>query len=364
MQNNNIYDYINITNVINRLHLKKTWQNGSNIYAICPFCQNKNESNGYLKVNAIKNVYICNNCGNSGSSVDLYAALHYITTKEAFQRLLKEMPVLDNMPYVYNNPVKDEYYRDIVYRKFLELQDLKVFHYKKLKEMDFSDEYIRENLFKSIENNANKKKQICRRLQKQGLKLDGISGFYQDTDFKWTYKSHNGIFIPAMLDGKIQGLRILLDTKYSLDTENIWFSSNNEYNGTKASNWPMVLKSKNTNWADMYNSNSKTEIIIATEMILAHKLFSQLNKTVIGVPNNIDKELILNIASRMNVSKVYLFADSYTVLHTSSLVYENVVKSLQEIGIEVDFRFALNNSSLGIDLSGICDEAEDKRKIA
>lgn len=364
MQNNSVYDYINITNVINRLHLKKICQNGSSIYAICPFCQSKNESNGYLKLDTIKNVYICRNCGQSGSSVDLYATLHYITPKEAFQRLLQEMPVLDNMPYIYNNPVKDEYYRDIVYRKFLELQQLKDTHLKKLREMNFCDEYINENLFKSIENNNSKKKQICKQMQEQGLRLDGVPGFYQDTDFKWTYKSHNGIFIPTILDNKIQGLRILLDTKYSLDTENIWFSSNNEYNGTKASNWPMVLKSKNINWASMYNSNSKTEIIVATEMILAHKLFNNTNKTVIGIPNNIDKELILNIAKNMNVSKVYLFADNYTILHTSSQIYENAVEMLQKNGIEVDFRLALNNSSLGIDLSGISDGTENKRKIA
>lgn len=88
----------------------------------------------------------------SGSSIDLYANLKYISTKEAFKRLLKETPVLDNIPYTYNNPVKDEYYRDIVYRNFLEMQNLNDLHYKKLKEMNFTDDYIKENQFKSIEN--------------------------------------------------------------------------------------------------------------------------------------------------------------------------------------------------------------------
>ena len=36
MQNNNVYEYINITNVINQLHLKKTSKRGNYIYAICP----------------------------------------------------------------------------------------------------------------------------------------------------------------------------------------------------------------------------------------------------------------------------------------------------------------------------------------
>lgn len=158
MQNNNVYDYINITNVINQLHLKKTNKIGNYIYTICPFCQNPEEKNGYLKINTISNVYICRKCESSGSSIDLYANLKYISTKEAFKRLLKETPVLDNVPYTYNNPVKDEYYRDIVYKNFLEMQDLKEIHYKKLKEMNFKNEYIKDNLFKSIENNNYKKK--------------------------------------------------------------------------------------------------------------------------------------------------------------------------------------------------------------
>lgn len=221
MQKNNTYEHINITNVVNQLKLKKTYTKGAYIYAICPFCQSIDEKNGYLKINTISNVYICKKCEASGSSIELYANLKYISTKEAYKRLLKETPVLDNMPYTYNNPVKDEFYRDLVYRNFLEMQKLENRHKKKLSEMGFSDEYIKENLFKSIENDMAKKKEICRNLQEQGLKLDGIPGFFQDTDFKWTYKSHKGIFIPSILNNQIQGLRILLDNEYGLDTENI-----------------------------------------------------------------------------------------------------------------------------------------------
>jgi len=360
MQENTVYDYINITNIINKLNIKKTYTKGIYTYAICPFCQSANEKNGYLKLNTIKNVYICKNCESSGSSIDLYAKLNYISTKEAFERILKEEPVLDNLPYIYNNPIKDEYYRDMVYRKFLEIQELSDIHYKKLKSMNFTDEYITENMFKSIENNNYKKKEICKLLQAQGLKLDGISGFYQDKDFKWTYKSHNGIFIPVILNNKIQGLRILLDKIYSLDTENIWFSSNNEYNGTKASNWPMVLKNKDTNWINMYNSLQNKSIIIATEMILAHKLFSNSQKTVIAIPNNIDKDMILSIIKRKNVSKVIIYADRYTVLHSGCLMYENIIEALEEQNIKVDFRIALTEENIENEIK----ESENKIQVA
>lgn len=360
MQNNNVYDYINITNVINQLHLKKTNTIGNYIYTICPFCQKQDEKNGHLKINTISNVFICRRCETSGSSIDLYANLKYISTKEAFKRLLKESPVLDNVPYTYNNPVKDEYYRDIVYRKFLDIQTLSDAHYKKLKEMNFTDKYIEDNQFKSIENNTYKKKEICIKLQEQGLKLDGIPGMFQDIDFKWNYKSHNGIFIPVTLNNKIQGLRILLDSEYALDTENIWFSSNNLYNGTKATNWPMVLKDNALNWIDMYNSKSNVSIIIATEMILAHKIFNNTNKTVVGIPNNIDKDLILSIVKRMSAAEVILYVDKYTLLHTSNLMYENVIQALEEQNIKVDFRIALTETNIGSDLN----KSEEKRKIA
>ena len=174
MQDNSIYEYINITNVVNKLHLKKTYSKGNYIYATCPFCQNSDEKNGYLKINIIKNVYICKKCEDRGSSIDLYAKCKFIPTNEAMKRLLKETPVLDNMPYTYNNPIKDEYYRDMVYRSFLELLNLSQMHNKRLKEMNFTDKYIEENLFKTIENNDYKKKQICITMQEQGLKLDGI----------------------------------------------------------------------------------------------------------------------------------------------------------------------------------------------
>ncbi|MCI8519366.1 MAG: hypothetical protein HFJ51_04715 [Clostridia bacterium] len=356
-----IYDYISIVNVINQLNLKKTYIKGNYIYAICPFCQRENEKNGYLKINTIKDVYICKNCEESGSSIELYAKLNFISTKEAFKRILRETPILEDRPYIYNNPIKDEMYRDIIYREFLKLQTLNNTHYNKLKAMNLTDEYIKENHFKTIENNPYKKKKICQKLQEQGLKLDGIPGMFQDIDFKWTYKSHNGIFIPVVFNNKIQGLRILLDDEYKLDTENIWFSSNNEHNGTKASNWPMILKEENSNWINMYNANETQSIIIATEMILAHKLFNNTHKTVIGIPNSVDKEVVLNIAKRMNVDKVFLYVDKCSLLHSNMAIFSNIINTLEEQNIKIDFRIALSEKDIGKELN---EYKEEKRRIA
>ena len=174
---NNIYECINIENVINRLKLRKTHQVGNNIYINCPFCQSQNPKSGYMKVDIIKNLYICNNCESIGTSVELYARLKCMSNKAAFKELMRERPILDSRPYIFNNPVKDEQYRNIVYSRFLEKQTLSTNHYKKLKAINFTDDYIKNNDFKSIENNSDKKKEICRELQENGLKLDGIPGF-------------------------------------------------------------------------------------------------------------------------------------------------------------------------------------------
>lgn len=337
---NNVYECINISNVANKLKLKRTKQIGNNIYVICPFCQNELAKNGYMKLDRLSNLYICNHCEAKGTSIELYAKIKYLSNKEAFKELLRETPVLDNIPYIYNNPIKDENYRNLVYTNLLKMLSLSKRHERKLQEMGFSNKYIEENHFKSIETNTKRKKQICKLLQEQGFKLDGLPGFYQDEDFNWNYKSHNGIFIPTILNNKIQGLRIFLDKKYSQDTENIWFSSSNEYCGTKANNWPTILKADNVNWINMYNSSQKDSIIIATEIILAHKLFNSSNKTVIGIPNNIDKDILLNIVERMNVSEVFLYVDSYSILHTSSLIYKNVIETLEKLNIKVNFRVA------------------------
>lgn len=342
---NNVYESISIVNVINKLKIRQTNQIGHNIYLTCPFCQREEEKNGSMVANTANNLYICRKCEMAGTSIELYAKMRTISTKEAFKALIREMPVLDNMPYQFNNPIKDEHYKDLVYNNFLEIQTLTNNHKEKLNKMGFSDEYITSNNFKSIECKNQHKKDICKKLQDKGLKLDGIPGFYQDKDFKWTYKSHNGIFVPVQFNNKIQGLRICLDSQYSMDTENIWFSSSDKYNGTKAINWPMILKSKDTNWINMYNSKKENGIIIATEMMLAHKLFYQTNKTVIGIPNNIDKETLLNITNGINTNEVFVYVDRYTMLHTSSLIVKNVIETLESQGIKVNFRVAITNIS-------------------
>lgn len=337
--NNKIYECISIENVINKLNLKITNRIGTNIYINCPFCQKNIEKNGYMKINKNNNLYFCNNCESSGTSIELYSKLNHITTKQAFKELAKQNPKLDANIYVLNNDIKDETNRDRVYKAFLNLLPLYEHHKKKLMDFGFDENYIKTHQFKSIENNPINKKQICNELQKRGFELKGISGFFQDKDFKWTYKSHDGIFIPVIFNNKIQGLRINLDTEYRFDTKNIWFSSNNKYNGTKAINWPILLIDNKANLLEVFNSNTKKEIIMTTEIIDAHKLFNSKRKIILGVPNSINKNLLIDIINRLNVEEVILYADTYTLLHASSSMYRNIIKLLENQGIKVVLKY-------------------------
>ena len=61
----------------------------------------------------------------------------------------------------------------------------------------------------------------------------------------------------------------------------------------------------------------------------------------------------------MNVSEVFLYADQYTLLHTSTLMYKNIIKVLEDNNIKVDFRVALTENDIGSDL-----KQQNNKKIA
>ena len=84
----------------------------------------------------------------------------------------------------------------------------------------------------------------------------------------------------------------------------------------------MILKPEDINWIDMYNN--ATTIIVATEMILAHKLFNSTQQLVLGIPNNLDKEILLDIIERLKIKEVFLYVDKYTIAHTSTLMLSHI----------------------------------------
>jgi len=302
---------ISIINVMNKLKLDKIYELGDVIYIKCPFCYSKNAD---MKLNINNNSYVCKNCEEKGYSIGLYAKLKFITTKEAFKELISEKPEIDfKVNKILQNDRKSDNELHFVYSEFLKKLKLERKHFEKLISYGFSEEYIIKNKFKSVPNDESIKIKICEQLIKEGCRLQGITGFYQNSNFKWTFKSHEGIFIPV-INNTILGLRINLDKEYNTNTSDIWFSSSNCYNGTKARNDIMVLKPKD-NILELVNQKNKKDVIVTTEMILAHKLASKYRDTiVIGIPNVISKQKVESLRKLININNIFFIMDFHTMM--------------------------------------------------
>lgn len=269
-----------IINVKNKLGLVETFSKKDIIYVKCPFCCS---ITGEMKLNITNNSYICKNCEQRGYSIGLYSKLRQISNKEAYKQLIsQEANISNNLKSTFiTNGKRNSEELDIVYQAFLDKLELDSKHTMKLMKYGFSINEIEKIGFKSIPNNEKVKIRICKELIDEGIELGGIPGFFKDNRFRWTFKSHNGIFIPIINNCKITSLRIHLDKKYNTDTTDIWFSSSQENEGTKINNNIMIIYPENNRIQIMNNVMERKNIIIASEMILAYKLANKYKETII-----------------------------------------------------------------------------------
>lgn len=311
MKKQDFSKHISIINVMNKLNLDRVYTSGDIIYVKCPFCYSKNAD---MKLNIKNNSYVCKNCEEKGYAIGLYAKIKCISNKEAFKKLISEKPEINfEIHETIQNESRNDTELDIVYSNFLKLLKLEKKHFDKLKGIGFNNESINQIGFKSIPTNENIKIDICSKLIKDGYNLQGIPGFYQNFNFKWTFKSHRGIFIPVV-NNEIIGLRINLDEQYNTNTTDIWFSSNNCYNGTKAKNNIMILKPNNKK-IELYDSKTKEDVIIATEMNLAYKLaYTYKDTIVIGIPNVISKQEANKLMRTININNIFFVMDFHTMM--------------------------------------------------
>ena len=337
MQDKNKFDKLSIINVKNKLGLKEVCSKGKIIYAKCPFCHSKNAD---LKLNTENNTFICKNCEEAGSSVSLYARCHFLmTNRKAFIELMNmDADMATNISNISNNSKKDVTELDEIYTEFLSLIKLSDNHKKYLNSLGFSDERIKEIGFKSIPVNENIKLKICDRLIELGYDLRGVPGFFQNEKFKWTFKSHNGFFIPVRNNLKIEALRIHLDNKYKNDTTDIWFSSRSEYNGSMINNVVMVLKPEIFKLMAVGKEDKNKQIIVVTDILFAYVLSIIFKDMIIvGIPSYISKNEIRKLSSIGDVDKVSLILDYHAALHNSFAIINNLKNIYSGDKIEVDF---------------------------
>lgn len=280
MNQQEILNRTSIINVKNKLGLEEIYSKKDIIYVKCPFCYS---DKGTMRLNISNNSYICKKCEARGYSIGLYAKNKYISNKEAYQRLINDEADISNnlITSIITNVRKNKEELDIDYQAFLEKLSLSSDHVMKLLRYGFTMEEIEKIGFKTIPMQENKKIEICRQLQEEGINLSGIPGFFKDKKFRWNFKSHKGIFIPVIDNCKIVALRIHLDTVYSIDTTDIWFSSSQENEGTKVNNNIMILFPENNKIQLMNNVKEKRDIIVASEMILAYKIANTYKESIV-----------------------------------------------------------------------------------
>lgn len=331
-----VFNCISIINVKNKLNLQEIYSKGNIIYVKCPFCfSNK----GTMLLNVSNNSYICKNCEERGYSISLYAKCKYISNKKAYKILLQSKPDMQSniINTIITNVKKNDEELDFVYQEFLEMLQLNPEHTMKLLKLGFDITDIEEIGFRTIPTNEEEKERICQVLINNGLDLKGIPGFYQNNRFRWTFKSHKGLFVPVINNCRIIGLRINLDKKYDMETTDIWFSSGQDNNGTKASNNMMILLPKENRLQIINDKKNEKDIIITSEMILGYKAYIKYpDKIVIAVPNVITNSEIKKLDKIKNICAIHVVMDKHTVLHNSESLMSSLINKYGKEKVELD----------------------------
>lgn len=232
-----------ILDIAELLDLKVRRRQPTNMDVDCPFC---NHSKGKMNINFVKNVFRCNYCDMSGGMIDLYAKLHRISSKQAFQEICEILyggkesrgypskPSMTSMiiPELEQRERADLTTRDQTYRMLLSQLILTPSHKKNLLERGLTDNEIMKYQYRSTP--AFGFDQIVASLIASGCQLNGVPGFYTKKNNTYGVQFHkksSGILIPiCALDGRIEGFQIRLDHPTE-GTKYIWFSSSNQFRG-------------------------------------------------------------------------------------------------------------------------------------
>lgn len=226
------------------------------------------------------------------------------------------------------NQLADVEIRDKIYRNFLNMLRLEPQHRRYLTNMGFLDSTIEDNLYRSVPKNYIKRRIIGSNLSKK-YNLEGIPGFFQEEDFKWLFSQYKGFFVPVFdSNNYIQGLSIHLDKPYN-DNQDIWFSSNNKINGTRAKNW--IMKS---------NINEYSTSVILTDSLLLGALAKDItDESVIAFQNITNSYMILKEIENTQIKDI-----TFLVRGSKNLDYiiNRVFRDLIPLGYNLDTKFVSN----------------------
>lgn len=226
------------------------------------------------------------------------------------------------------NQLADIEIRDKFYRDFLSMLKLEPQHRRQLRNMGLLDSTIEDNLYKSVPKNYIKRKIIGNNLSKK-YNLEGTPGFYQEEDSKWLFSQYKGFFVPVFdSNGFIQGLSIHLDKAFN-DNQDIWFSSNNKINGTRAKNWTMRS-----------NINEYSTSVILTDNLLLGALAKDItSKSVIAFQNITNSYMILKEIENTQIKDITFFVRGNNNL---DYIINRVFRDLIPLGYNLDTKYVSN----------------------
>lgn len=192
-----------------------------------------------------KNKFHCFGCGQGGNPVTLFRLATGLPEKEALEQLRKykqgdsqSIPALIKSVTAEQSkthPIRERSFedKDKVYRAYLSLLQLTENHKRSLIARGLTDEHIAQDGYKSVPILGREK--ITQDLIAMGCDLEGIPGFFINSEGKWTaYTPNPGFYIPIRRpDGLICALQVRRDAnEHNPKFKYLWFASPNHHKGT------------------------------------------------------------------------------------------------------------------------------------
>ena len=213
----------------------------------CPFC-----GSSRFGMNIKKGTGHCFKCSATADSASYYAAETGLSLNDARDDIKKRLNIPNSngkLPErkVFKEPETEETapieVRDATYRTFLNELTLSQKNYDNLLARGFSSDDIAAKGYKTYPSaNEISFEDLCRRLQKEGCRLEGVPGFFKNSKGEWTFpRLTQGIIIPQIsVNNQIEGFQIRKDDDLrrehdgELEEKCVWFSSKGRSHGAAA----------------------------------------------------------------------------------------------------------------------------------
>ena len=192
----------------------------------------------------------CTDCIGHGGMLDLYNLLcgSGADRKTAYAEIVSKLKYGDLpkserlaepafVPQKMQGNAADAPVLDKAYRAFLATLTLSERHRANLLSRGLTERAIQQGLYKSVPQGQAMWKKSLDALERQGIMLQGVPGFYRKNGRYCAATFRSGFFIPYFdKKGRICGMQIRFDTVKESDKRYLWFSSAGYEDGCSARN--------------------------------------------------------------------------------------------------------------------------------